>query len=90
LTKRFSRRFFLLGLLTGAMASLFNSTGALADDFYQGKTLTVIIGFAPGGGVDTAGRLLARHIVRFIPGHPVLTVKNMEGAAGIIAANHLA
>ena len=52
--------------------------------------MTVIVGFAPGGGVDTTARMVARHLVRFIPGQPALVVQNMEGAAGIIAANHLA
>ena len=63
---------------------------ARADDFYHGKTITVIVGFAPGGGVDTAGRMIARNLVRFIPGKPNFVVKNMEGAAGVVAANHLA
>ncbi len=63
---------------------------ALANDFYHGKTLTVIVGFAPGGGVDTTARMVARHLVRLIPGQPGLVIQNMEGAAGIIAANHLA
>ena len=62
---------------------------ARANDFYQGKTLTVIIGFAPGGGVDTTARMVARHLVRFIPGQPGLVIQNMEGAGGIVAANHL-
>lgn len=60
-----------------------------ASDFYQGKTLTMIVGFAPGGGVDTTARMVARHLVRFIPGQPALVIQNMEGAAGLIAANHL-
>jgi hypothetical protein len=63
---------------------------ARADGFYQGKTLTVIVGFAPGGGVDTTARMVARHLVRFIPGQPGLVIQNMEGAAGLIAANHVA
>jgi tripartite-type tricarboxylate transporter receptor subunit TctC len=87
---RLARRGLLFGLGASVVSATFGPTDALADDFYQGKTLTVIIGFAPGGGVDTAGRLLARQIVRFIPGHPSLIVKNMEGAAGVVAANHLA
>ena len=62
---------------------------ARANDFYQGKTLTVIVGFAPGGGVDTTARMVARHLVRFIPGQPSLVIQNMEGAAGIVAANHV-
>ena len=56
---------------------------------YQGKTLTVIVGFAPGGGVDTTARLVARHLARFIPGQPSVVVQNMEGAAGVVAANYL-
>jgi Tripartite tricarboxylate transporter family receptor len=63
---------------------------ARANDFYQGKTLTVLVGFAPGGGVDTTARVVARHLVRFIPGQPGLVIQNMEGAAGLIAANHVA
>jgi tripartite-type tricarboxylate transporter receptor subunit TctC len=62
---------------------------ASAADFYDGKTVTVIVGFAPGGGVDTTARVLAKHLVRHIPGQPAVVVQNMEGAAGIVAANHL-
>jgi hypothetical protein len=72
----------ILGLVLGAPA-------AHAEDFYQGKTLTVIVGFAPGGGVDTTARVVARHLVRFIPGQPGLVVQNMEGAAGLVASNYL-
>jgi Tripartite tricarboxylate transporter family receptor len=62
---------------------------ALAAEFYQGKTLTLIVGYAPGGGVDTTARVVARHLVRFIPGEPGVVVQNMEGAAGVVAVNHL-
>jgi len=62
---------------------------AIAADFYQGKTLTLIVGYAPGGGVDTTARVVARHLVRFIPGEPSVVVQNMEGAAGVVAVNHL-
>jgi hypothetical protein len=77
-----------LGALTLGVGGL-SSDAAQAADFYQGKTLTVIVGFAPGGGVDTTARIVAKHLVRFIPGRPSLVVQNMEGAAGVIAANHL-
>ncbi len=62
---------------------------ALAADFYQGKTLTVIVGYAPGGGVDASARAITRHLGRFIPGRPNIVVQNMEGAAGIVSVNHL-
>jgi tripartite-type tricarboxylate transporter receptor subunit TctC len=65
------------------------SSEARAADFYRGKTLTMVVGFAPGGGVDTQARTIARHLVRFIPGQPNVIVQNMEGAAGAVAANFL-
>jgi len=74
----------LMGSLALAMAS-----PAPAADFYQGKTLTVIVGYAPGGGVDASARAITRHLGRFIPGHPAIVVQNMEGAAGIVSVNHL-
>jgi tripartite-type tricarboxylate transporter receptor subunit TctC len=90
MTSRLSRRQILsgLGLLAAGVAG-FATQSARADDFYQGKTLTVIVGFAPGGGVDTTARMVARHLVRFIPGQPSLVIQNMEGAAGLVAANHV-
>ena len=62
---------------------------ALGADFYQGKTLRLIVGSAPGGGYDTYTRLIARHIGHHIPGEPATVVENMPGAGGLIAANFL-
>ena len=78
-------------LMPVAAAILLACSGlsARAADFYAGKTLTMIVGFAPGGGVDTTARVVGRHLVRFIPGAPTLLVQNMEGAAGLVAMNYL-
>jgi ABC-type amino acid transport substrate-binding protein len=88
MTFRPSRRSALAGLGSVGLAGVL-PRAARANDFYQGKTLTVIVGFAPGGGVDTTARMVARHLVRFIPGQPALVMQNMEGAGGIVSANHL-
>ncbi|HEY4266396.1 MAG TPA: tripartite tricarboxylate transporter substrate-binding protein, partial [Micropepsaceae bacterium] len=48
-----------------------------------------IVGFAPGGGVDTTTRVVAKHLARFIPGAPRIIVQNMEGAAGVVSCNYL-
>jgi tripartite-type tricarboxylate transporter receptor subunit TctC len=88
---RLSRR----GVVSAGAGALALSLAALAGeraraaDFYRGKTLAMIVGFAPGGGVDTQARTIARHLVRFIPGQPGAIVQNMEGAAGALAANFL-
>src|SRR6185295_364878 len=75
---------WLLGSLALALAS-----PALAADYYQGRTLTVIVGYAPGGGVDASARAITRHLGRFIPAQPNIVVQNMEGAAGVVSVNHL-
>ncbi len=59
------------------------------SDFYAGKTLTIIAGLPPGGGVDGEMRVLARYFAKYIPGHPTIVAKNMPGAGGIVLGNHL-
>ena len=49
-------------------------------DFYKGKTLRVIVASSAGGGYDAYSRVLAEHIVRFLPGNPKAVVQNMPGA----------
>lgn len=57
-------------------------------EFYKGKTVTVLIGFPPGGGYDANARTLVRHLGRFIPGNPTVVASNMPGAGSLVAANH--
>lgn len=71
--------FFILGLFSTAGAS----------DFYQGKTLRLMVFGAPGGGYDTYTRMIARHISHYIPGNPSTFVENMTGAGGLVLANYL-
>ena len=58
---------------------------AQADDFYKGKTLTIMVGFSAGGGFDINARLLARHIGNHIPGNPDVIVTNLPGAGSLTA-----
>jgi tripartite-type tricarboxylate transporter receptor subunit TctC len=58
-------------------------------DFYRGKLVKVVVGFASGGGYDVYARLLARHLGKYIPGNPGLVVQNMVGAGGLRAANFI-
>jgi tripartite-type tricarboxylate transporter receptor subunit TctC len=59
------------------------------EDFYKGKSITLVVGNGPGGGFDVFGRLLARHIGRYVPGIPGVIVQNMPGAGSLVAANYL-
>jgi len=77
-------------LVTGIIISIFLSPQALLSaPYYEGKTVRIIVGFAPGGGYDRIARLLAKHLPKHIPGKPTILVENMEGASSIIAANHI-
>lgn len=69
--------------------SLFLHANALAQDFYQGKTIRIIVGGTAGGGFDVYSRAMARHMGKHIPGNPTLIVENMTGAATRIAAKYL-
>lgn len=58
-------------------------------DFYKGKSMTIVVGFSPGGGYDVYARLLARHIGRHIPGTPDVIVQNAPGAGSLTAVRQL-
>ena len=79
----------LLALSTVAILVAAASAGARAQSFYEGKTLRLIVGFAPGGGFDTYARVLSRHMGGHVPGNPTIVVENMTGAGSLISANHL-
>jgi tripartite-type tricarboxylate transporter receptor subunit TctC len=60
-----------------------------AAQSFAGKTVTIIVGYKPGGGYDATARLLARHLPKHIPGKPTVIVQNMPGGNSIVAANHV-
>jgi tripartite-type tricarboxylate transporter receptor subunit TctC len=63
--------------------------GPGADDYYKGRTITFVIGSAPGGGYDTYSRVVASHLGRHLEGRPPIMPQNMPGAGSIRAANYL-
>jgi tripartite-type tricarboxylate transporter receptor subunit TctC len=85
--RRVGKRFLLLA--TALLSGLVLATGAVAEDFYKGKTIRIVVGFSAGGGFDTYARAIARHMVKHIPGEPAIVVENMTGAGSLIAANHV-
>jgi tripartite-type tricarboxylate transporter receptor subunit TctC len=58
-------------------------------NFYQGKTIRVIIGYQPGDNHDLWARLYTRFLGKHIPGNPEFVAQNMPGAGSMIAANHV-
>src|SRR5262245_8946344 len=66
------------------------SPAAAQDGDFAGKTITIHIGNTAGGTYDLMGRLVARHLGRFLPGHPTVIAENMPGAGTLRAANYIA
>jgi tripartite-type tricarboxylate transporter receptor subunit TctC len=77
------RGWVVAAILLGSMPA------AAQQDFYAGKTVTVLVGSPPGGGYDMLARLMVRHFGRHIPGHPAFVVQNMPAASSLAATNHL-
>ena len=59
------------------------------SDFYEGKTIKLVIGFSAGGISDLWGRALSRAMSQHIPGKPQIILFNMPGAGSLTAANYL-
>ena len=79
-----------MGLIfVGVLFSGLLCVQAQSEEFYEGKTLRIVVAYSPGGGYDTYARLIARYFGKHIPGNPRMIVENRPGAGGLIAANYL-
>src|SRR3977135_267475 len=83
------RRIITALLVATATLAAVPTRAQTPEEFYRGKTLSLIIPNAPGGSFDLSARLTANHLGRFIPGNPSIVAQNMPGAAGMQAANYL-
>jgi len=72
-----------------AVAAALLPVAAAAQPNFAGKTITVLVGYKPGGGYDATARMLARHLPDHLPGKPTVIVQNMPGGNSIIGANHM-
>jgi len=72
-----------------AIAVVAPDNAAAQSPSFEGKTITIVVGFKTGGGYDRVARVLARHIPKYLPGTPTVIVQNMPGANSITAANHV-
>ena len=71
------------------VASVHWKTSHAQTNFYEGKTIRLIVGFTAGGGYDAYTRTIGRHMGKHIPGNPVMIVENMPGAGSMISANYV-
>ena len=74
--------------IVAAALSLAASAASTAD-FYQGKQVTIVVGFSAAGTYDATARLFARHLGKHLAGKPTVIVRNMPGAGSLVATNSL-
>jgi tripartite-type tricarboxylate transporter receptor subunit TctC len=76
-------------LLCAAVAWPAGGTAQTVEEFYKGRSITLLVGAGAGGGYDTYARVFARHMSKHLPGHPAIIAKNMPAASGLAAASAL-
>ena len=70
-----------IGMLGIALLASQPAAAQTVEQFYKGRTVTMLVGTAPGGINEFRRRLVARHLGRFIPGNPSFVVQNIRAAA---------
>jgi hypothetical protein len=84
-----NRRFLAMGAVIASLFSSHSCAEAQEANF-AGKTLTIFVGYSPGGiGYDTYARLLGRFISKYLPGNPKVAVANRPGAGSMTLANYM-
>ena len=81
-----------LGRMTSALAAalIASAAPAVAQDFYEGRNITIVVGYPDGGPASAAANLYVRHFGRFIPGAPQVALDFRSGQSGVAAAGFLA
>jgi tripartite-type tricarboxylate transporter receptor subunit TctC len=85
--KTFGRGAVRAALAAAALA--LSAATAAAADFYAGKTVTLNVGFGPGGTYDLYSRIAGRHLGKHLPGAPSIVVRNVIGGGSINLSNYM-
>jgi len=82
--QRVTRALTMLAVSFGvaSLGTTSSASAASVAEFYKDKKISIIIGSSVGGGYNQYGRLLGRHMGKYIPGNPIFLPKNMPGAGG--------
>jgi len=75
--------FVLMAFLIAAPTGI-----GLCKEFYEGKTMKIIVATKPGGGYDLYGRMMAKFMGKYLPGSKII-VKNRPGAGHIIGCSEI-
>lgn len=74
----------------GALAAAAPARAESVEDFYKGKSLSMVVQTTTGNDYDNRGRLFARYMGDLLPGKPTIVPRNMPGGGGVVASNWMA
>jgi tripartite-type tricarboxylate transporter receptor subunit TctC len=76
-------------ILAGAIGLAATFAAHAQDEFFKGKTITIINSTGNGGSYYNIAQALTRHMPRYIPGKPTMIVKSMPGGGNLLATNFM-
>ena len=79
----------VIGIMMLVMMAFFSVPVMAADVNFKGQTITFVVPVTPGGGFDTASRMLVPYLEKHLPGHPNVIVKNVPGGEWNIGINKM-
>lgn len=77
-----------LAMLSGALIAM-SFAGVANAQFYKGKRVNIVINYGAGGNTDIQGRMVMRHMKKYLKGNPRLVFRHVSGAGGVVGANFL-
>ena len=85
-----AHKFVALASAALALCGVSRSASAQSvEEFYKGKTVTIMIGYGPGGTDDVWARLIGKYMGEHIPGKPNVVASNVPGAGSLLLANQV-
>lgn len=76
-------------VLAAALTPMATAHAQSQDAPFRGKTISIYIGFGPGGTYDYYARLVARYFGKYVPGNPSVVAVQMPGAGSFTCANFM-
>ena len=74
----------LLGAVLG-----FSAHADPVEDFYKGREVTVIVTGSLGSNYEIYARLITHGMSKFLPGHPTMVIRSMNGGGHVVGTNYL-
>ena len=78
-----------LATAAAVIAGAASAQAQTVEEFFKGKTITIVTSTGPGGAYDLAARTISRYMPKYLPGAPQFVIKNMPGGGHVLATNYM-